>query len=78
MAQVFQFVATGEDVPHADLSVVGGGVWHVAGPIDNHSLCGTQMDGDDGYMPGPAKSGRVTCWQCREIIAAVKKIRGWE
>jgi hypothetical protein len=76
MAQVFQFVATGEDVPHADLSMIDGS-WHVAEPIESRSLCGIQMDGDDGYAPGENKNGRVTCHHCRKIIETVQQIEDW-
>ena len=78
MAKVFQMIASDPGNRHFESQIVNG-AWHAflsyAGPS---TVCGIQLDGDDGLMPGPGKEGKVTCAVCRAIIAEIQSIRDWK
>lgn len=77
MATVFQFIAT--DAEHENFeSELLNGDWHVGLSLDNRTVCGIQLDGDDGYAAGPEKTGVVTCPICLCIIDEIKGIRNWK
>ncbi len=77
MARVFQMVITNKNEPFFERETVDGS-FHVeisyAGP---RTLCGIQLDGDDGIAAGPEIQGRVTCFGCLSIISEIKKLRKW-
>lgn len=77
MAKVIQIIPSGEINKHFEPDLIDG-LWHVvvatAGP---RTLCGIQLDGDDGIMGGEEQVGRVTCQTCRNLIKEVKAIRNW-
>lgn len=76
MARVFQIIATNENDRHFEPQLING-EWHTAIQGDR-SLCGIQLDGDDGYWLSEYREGVVTCPQCLFVIRGVKKIRNWQ
>jgi hypothetical protein len=79
MARVFQIVATNQQDSHFEKDIVDSGEWHAGISYDApRTICGIQLEGDDGYAQGPEKSGRVTCQTCRTIIEQVQRIRAWK
>ena len=78
MAAVFQIIATSDQGLCED-GIVGTGEWHAGISVDApRTLCGVQLEGDDGYGPGPEKEGKVTCRTCRSVLAQVQSIRKWK
>lgn len=77
MAKVIQMVATNPNDRHFAGDLVND-LWHLpiatAGP---RTLCGIQLDGDDGVAGGDEKEGRVTCLVCQGTIREIKAIRNW-
>jgi hypothetical protein len=67
MAKVFEMIATNEEDKHYEDSIPNSG-FHVQSPIEYRTLCGIQMDGDDGVASGRTQEGRVTCPICLAII----------
>lgn len=59
-----------------------GYVCHFKGVIGSDAaLCGADLAGDSGIYeedPKPVVYGKVNCPQCKDIVAAVRKIRGNE
>ena len=78
MAQVFQIIATDESHKHFEREQVENGYWHVRLYVMNTTLCGIQLDGDDGISAGQSIQGIVTCPICHSIIQEVKSIRNWK
>ena len=76
MAKVFQMIAINENDKHFEAQVVNGD-WHTA-IVGDRTLCGLQTESDDGYSPGEAAEGIVTCAHCLFIIERVKAIRNWK
>lgn len=71
MAKVIQIIeATKEDEISA---------WHaiVSYPYP-HTVCGVQLEGEDGVVSSPEVEGRVTCLVCQSIIVEIKSIRNWK
>lgn len=80
MATVFQLVLSGErTLAPVDHDLVNVGHWHV-GISTSHpiTLCGIQLEGEDGITVGPEKEGRVTCPICRRVIEQVQSIKNWK
>ena len=78
MAQVFQLIATDRNHRHFE-EVLADDTWHVSlRRGDGRTLCGVQMDGEDGIGPGPCKNGPVTCPICRGTIEEIQAIKDWE
>lgn len=78
MAEVFQLITTDiNNKWHEDALIDG--TWHVDYSYDGtrRTLCGVQLDGDDGIGPGPSRKGRVTCILCRGVIQQIKAIKNW-
>lgn len=80
MAEVFQIVATNAEDRHFEPDLVRSGEWHAAisagtGP---RTICGIQLEGDDGYSSGETKQGRVTCFGCRSLLAEIQAIKNWK
>lgn len=46
-----------------------------AGP---RTVCGIQLDGDDGIASGDTFEGEITCISCYRIIVEIKSIRNWQ
>jgi hypothetical protein len=76
MAKVFQIVASGEDSLRFADDLVNGD-WHADLRLTNTTVCGIQLDGDDGVTPGRSKEGEVTCLTCRSIIEEIQSIKNW-
>lgn len=77
MATVVQIIATNENDPHFEANMVNND-WHAMYFIDApRTVCGVQLEGDDGYAPGPEKSGRVTCEACRIALDQIQSIKRW-
>ncbi len=78
MAQVFQMIATDENDPYFDASIVNGD-YHAkisyAGP---RTVCGFQLDGDDGVAGGKPIKGFITCSGCLSIVREIKSMRNCE
>lgn len=75
--RVFQMVATDKknssfepntinDDFHAEISL--------GGP---RTVCGIQLNGDDGVAPGSDEGGFVTCPQCAYIIEEIQGMKNW-
>lgn len=54
------------------------GEWHtyVMFPYP-HTVCGIQLEGEDGVVAGPEYQGRVTCSTCRRILEEIQSIKKW-
>ena len=73
MAKVIQIIeATNEDENLVN------GAWHavVSYPYP-HTVCGVQLEGEDGVVSSPEIEGRVTCHVCQSTIIEIKSIRNW-
>lgn len=79
MADILKLVDLNKDHPMYERSVVEDGDWHAFIGLggDLRTVCGIQLDGDDGYGPGPVHKGPVTCDHCRTVIVQIKKMRNW-
>lgn len=82
MANVFQIVrnedASETEMRYFDESLVAES-WHASVSVSHPmTLCGIQLEGEDGVMAGPSKSGRVTCAVCRAYLEQVQSIRNWK
>lgn len=80
VAEVFQIVATNTEDRHFEPDLVLSGAWHAATSAGAgiRTICGIQLEGDDGYSGGPTKQGRVTCNRCRALIADIQAIKNWK
>lgn len=77
MANVVQIIATNDEHPDFESSIIND-AWHVVIEGDAiRTACGIQLEGDDGYAAGPTKTGYVTCPLCLNLIRQFKKIRKW-
>lgn len=79
MATVVQIVATDADHPYFDADLTCSEDWHavtVAGDT-YRTVCGVQLEGNDGYAPDNRKQGRVTCEMCRLILEDIQSIKRW-
>lgn len=78
MARVFRMIATDRDHDYFEPSLIDG-TYHVAtiygGP---RTLCGIQLDGDDGVDGGEEVEGPVTCHGCLLLIREIKAIENYE
>lgn len=43
-----------------------------------HTVCGVQLEGEDGVMESESKQGKVTCHVCRAIIEEIQAIKKWQ
>lgn len=78
MAEVFQMVATDKNHPAFEPGLINGD-YHAAISGDSiRTICGIQLDGEDGVAAGPTKEGPVTCGICYSIIEEIKSIRNWK
>jgi hypothetical protein len=68
--KVFKFKATDRTNKHFDDSIVDDGRTHAA-LNGERTLCGIQMDGDDGYTPGEFVNEELTCALCLRVVDAV-------
>ena len=71
MAKVIQIIESDEDA-------LVDGKWHAAliYPYP-HTICGVQLEGEDGVVPSDEKDGKVTCTGCRTIIEEIQQIKNW-
>lgn len=78
MAKVVQIIATDEKHPHFEPGIINKN-WHavVCYGIGPRTVCGIQLEGEDGYIGGETQDRRVTCLQCRGIIREIQAIRNW-
>lgn len=76
MARVFQLIKSKEDHKRFDPGLVNGD-WHAPIAYTGTTVCGVQLDGDEGIITGPAKNGVITCPGCLAIVSEIKAIRGW-
>ena len=79
MAKIVQIVATDPDNPNFEADLAEAGTWHAIATAGDavRTVCGVQLEGDDGYGPGDDKEGKVTCQLCRSILADIQAIKGW-
>ena len=78
MAQVFQMIAIDRDHLHFEPDIVDE-TYHVAVEYSgSRTLCGIQLDGEDGVAGGEVIEGPVTCRGCLLLIREVKAIRNYE
>lgn len=71
MAKIFQIVESEDDSLLNEW-------WHVAVSYPwAHTVCGVQLEGDDGVVAGKEKNGIATCPVCIGIIEEIKAIRNW-
>ncbi len=79
MAKVVQIVATNHLHKNFEASLVESGEWHAITSATDavRTVCGIQLEGDDGYSGGHTKEGKVTCHLCRNIIADIQSIKNW-
>lgn len=76
MAKVFQIIATSSEGLAEE--AVQNGTWHAAISSDApRTVCGIQLEGDDGIASGPDKEGKVTCQTCRKLIDQIQSIKNW-
>jgi len=75
MAKVLQIESVGNAV---DENYVNG-AWHavLAYPYP-HTVCGIQLEGEDGVIASKEVDGVVTCNVCIGIISETKAIRKWK
>lgn len=53
--------------------------WHAVKAFPyNSTVCGLQLEGEDGVETSKEISGVVTCGTCYRIIEEIKSIRGWK
>ena len=77
MADVVQVIATDRNHPDFEEGIVNGD-WHATLCVDAvRTVCGIQLEGDDGYGPSDSKQGKVTCPLCRSILGQVQNIKRW-
>ena len=78
MAKIVQMIATDPSHKHFEKDQVSE-LWHaVIGDADAiRTVCGIQLEGDDGASGGEEKEGRVTCLTCRRLIGEIQKIKNW-
>lgn len=79
MAKIVQIEATNPDDKHYEAQLVEADEWHAitsAGPCIR-TVCGIQLEGDDGYHSGDERQGRVTCRTCRSILTDIQAIKRW-
>ena len=76
MAKVFQIIQINDD-KHFESALVNG-AWHFGIHSDAaRTVCGIQLEGDDGIAAGPERDGTVTCLLCREVISQIKALDKW-
>lgn len=77
MAKVVQIIATNEEHECFEADIINDD-WHVVIESDAiRTACGIQLEGDDGYVGGPTRSGYVTCPLCLNLISQFKAIKKW-
>ena len=74
MARVIQII----EAESVDENLVNG-AWHsaVSYPYP-HTVCGVQLEGEDGVKASPEIEGRVTCRVCISVITEIKALRKWK
>jgi len=78
MVRVFKFVPTEEWVDRVNLSELINDDLHTSiSYTESQTLCGIQLDAEDGIKPGECINGPVTCAICLSIIEEIKSIRKW-
>lgn len=79
MAKIVQIVATNADHADFEKELVDSGDWHAMMTAGDacRTVCGVQLEGDDGYHSGPERKGRVTCQVCRAILEDIQSIKRW-
>lgn len=79
MANVVKIVATDSKNKHFEEDVADNKTWHAVTTVPDgpRTICGIQLEGDDGYGPGKDKEGKVTCQVCRSIIKDIQRIKKW-
>lgn len=80
MATVVKFAATNAMNKHYEDNIVDAGQWHafITAGDDPRTICGIQMNGEDGYAPLHEKNGKVTCMTCRSLLEAYQSIKNWK
>jgi len=78
MARVFQMIATDRDHECFEPPLIDG-TYHVEAKYHGpRTLCGIQLDGDDGVAGGEVIEGPVTCRGCLLLIREIKAIKKYE
>jgi len=80
MATVVQFGATDAKHKCYEPNTAESGEWHafVTAGDDPRTICGIQMNGEDGYAPLYEKEGKVSCITCRSLLEAYQAIKNWK
>lgn len=74
MARVYQLIKSEEEHERFEPGLVNGD-WHAPIAHTGTTVCGVQLDGDDGITTGPIKDGPITCPTCLAIVSEIKAIR---
>ena len=79
MAKIVQIEATNPNDRNFEPTIVEADEWHAIMSAGGciRTVCGIQLEGDDGYHSGPERKGRVTCQMCRSILEDIQSIKGW-
>ena len=78
MAKVLKLIATDIDNRHFESGLIDG-KWHgVMRYPELRTICGVQLDGDDGIGATEQREGRVTCPLCRGMLRELQAIKNWE
>lgn len=72
MVKVIQIIATNAEDKYFESQLIDGN-WHafIYYP-ELRTVCGIQLQGEDGYAGGETKNGKVTCRVCIGVIEAIK------
>jgi hypothetical protein len=79
MANVVKIIATNESDRHFEPELLNSD-WHgvVSYGLGPRTVCGIQLEGDDGYAGGESKRGFITCPACLGIVREIKAIQHWQ
>jgi len=69
--KVFQLIATNPEDLHFEINLIDD-TYHAAITITHRTVCGVQLDGDDGIGAENTVDGEVTCRVCKSIIEEIK------
>lgn len=79
MAEIVQIIATNKSDRNFEPQIVNDD-WHgvISYGLGPRTVCGIQLEGDDGYTGGESKNGFITCHVCLGIVREIKAIQRWQ
>ena len=78
MARIIQIIATDENDRYFESALIDG-AWHgIIFYPEPRTVCGVQLDGDDGIGATDAIEGKITCKICRGVVAEIQSIKKWK